>query len=51
MGIAILLLIISRLLEGENKLLNIGLDTVLLFIFFAVAEIRDKYFSMLFRKK
>jgi O-antigen/teichoic acid export membrane protein len=51
MGIAILLLIISRLLKGENKLLNIGLDTVLLFIFFAVAEIRDKYFSMLFRKK
>ena len=50
-GISIGLLIISRLMEGENKLLNIGLDTLLLFIFFAIAEKRDKYFSMLFRKQ
>jgi len=50
-GISIGLLIISRLLESENKLLNIGLDTLLLFIFFAVAESRDKFFSILFRKQ
>jgi hypothetical protein len=38
------------LLEGDNKVLNAALDTLLLLIFFAVAEIRDKFFTLLFKR-
>ena len=49
-ALAVTLLFISMLLEGENKFLNAALDTILLFIFFAVTEIRDKFFTLLFKK-
>jgi len=49
-ALAVALLFISLLLEGENKFLNAALDTILLLIFFAVTEIRDKFFTLLFKK-
>lgn len=49
-ALAIALLFISMLLEGDNKFLNAALDTLLLLIFFAVAEIRDKFFTLLFKR-
>jgi O-antigen/teichoic acid export membrane protein len=48
--LAVALLFVSVLLEGDNKFLNAALDTLLLLIFFAVAEFRDKFFSLLFKK-
>jgi hypothetical protein len=48
--LAVALLFVSVLLEGENKFLNASLDTLLLLIFFAVAEIRDKFFTLLFKR-
>lgn len=48
--LAVALLFISRLLEGEDKFLSSALDTLLLLIFFAVAEIRDKFFTLLFKR-
>lgn len=48
--LAISLLPVSGLLSGENKILNAALDTLLLLIFFAVAEIRDKFFTLLFKR-
>ena len=48
--LAVALLVVSRLLAGENKIVNIGVDTLLLFIFFAVAEKKDKYFTLLFKR-
>jgi hypothetical protein len=35
MMLAVALLVVSRLLAGENKIVSIGVDTLLLFIFFA----------------
>ncbi|MGE5348166.1 MAG: polysaccharide biosynthesis C-terminal domain-containing protein, partial [Actinomycetota bacterium] len=49
--LAISLLPVSGLLSGENKILNAALDTLLLLIFFAVAEIRDKFFTLLFKRR
>jgi O-antigen/teichoic acid export membrane protein len=49
-GLAIGLLIASRLLAGENKIINAGLDTLLLLIFFAVAEVKDRFFTLLFKR-
>lgn len=49
-ALAVTLLFVSMLLEGENKFLNATLDTILLLIFFAVTEIRDKFFTLLFKK-
>lgn len=48
--LAVALLFVSMLLAGENKILNTVIDTLLLFIFFAVAEIRDKFFTLLFKR-
>jgi len=48
--LAVALLFISMLLAVENKIINAVIDTVLLFIFFAVAEIRDKFFTLLFKR-
>lgn len=48
--LAVALLFVSILLEGENKILNAALDTLLLLIFFAVAEIRDRFFTLLFKR-
>jgi O-antigen/teichoic acid export membrane protein len=48
--LAVALLFVSMLLEGENKFFNAALDTLLLFIFFAVAEIKDRFFSLLFKR-
>jgi multisubunit Na+/H+ antiporter MnhE subunit len=49
--LAVVLLALSRLLAPENKITGIVFDTILLFIFFAVAEIKDKYFTLLFKRK
>jgi O-antigen/teichoic acid export membrane protein len=49
-ALATALLFISRLLEGENIIINMAIDTLLLFIFFAVAENRDKFFTLLFKR-
>jgi len=49
-ALAIVLLFVSRLLEGGNIIINMAVDTLLLFIFFAVAEIRDKFFTLLFKR-
>jgi len=49
--IAIGLLIISKLLAGENKIVNVTIDTMLLLVFFAVVEIRDKFFTLLFKRR
>ncbi|MDD3736531.1 MAG: polysaccharide biosynthesis C-terminal domain-containing protein [Bacteroidales bacterium] len=48
--LAVALLVVSMLLEGENKIVNIAVDTLLLLIFFAVAEIKDKFFTLLFKR-
>ncbi len=48
--LAVGLLIISRLLAGENKIVNIVVDTVLLMIFFAAAEIKDQFFTLMIRR-
>jgi len=44
------LLFLSGIVSGENKILNIILDTALLFVFFAVVEIKDKFFTLFFRR-
>jgi len=49
-ALAVGLLVVSRLIEGENKIVNIVLDTVLLMIFFAVAEIKDQFFTLMFKR-
>lgn len=49
-ALAVLLLFVSRLLEGRNIIINTVVDTVLLFIFFAFAEIRDRFFTLLFKR-
>lgn len=50
-ALAVTLLLFSRLLSPGNKITAIVFDTMLLFIFFAVAEIKDKYFSLLFKRE
>jgi O-antigen/teichoic acid export membrane protein len=49
-SLAVALLALSRLLAPENKITGIVFDTMLLLIFFAVAEIKDRYFSLLFKR-
>jgi O-antigen/teichoic acid export membrane protein len=49
-SLAVALLVLSRLLAPENKITGIVFDTMLLLIFFAVAEIKDRYFSLLFKR-
>lgn len=49
-ALAVALLAMSRLLAPENKITGIVFDTMLLLIFFAVAEIKDRYFSLLFKR-
>jgi O-antigen/teichoic acid export membrane protein len=49
-ALAVGLLIVSGLLEGENKIVNIVVDTVLLMIFFAVAEIKEQFFTLMFKR-
>ncbi|MDZ7633071.1 MAG: oligosaccharide flippase family protein [Bacteroidales bacterium] len=48
--LAVVLLAASKLLAVENKIVNIIVDTLLLMIFFAVAEIKDKYFTLMFKR-
>lgn len=48
--LAVALLALSRVLAPENKITGIAFDTMLLLIFFAVAEIKDRYFSLLFKR-
>lgn len=48
--LAVGLIVASRLLSGSHKILNITVDTLLIMIFFAVAEIKDRYFSLLFKR-
>jgi hypothetical protein len=40
----------SRILSGDSENMNIVLDTALLFIFFAVVEIKDNFFTLFFRR-
>jgi len=49
-ALAVGLLAVSGLLAGENKIVNIVVDTVLLMIFFAVAEIKDQFFTLIFKR-
>lgn len=49
-ALAVALLAMSRLLAPENKITGIVFDTMLLLSFFAVAEIKDRYFSLLFKR-
>lgn len=49
-ALAVGLLIASKLLSGQHKILNIAVDTLMLMIFFAVAEIKDRYFTLLFNR-
>jgi O-antigen/teichoic acid export membrane protein len=49
-SLALVFLLISRILEGENIIINTAVDTLLLFLFFAVAEIRDKFFTLMFKR-
>jgi len=50
LALAVLLLFVSRVLEGRNIIINTVVDTVLLFIFFTFAEIRDRFFTLLFKR-
>ncbi len=50
MGLAVALLFASGLVAGENKIVNAAVDTLLLFIFFAVAEMKDKYFTLMLKR-
>jgi len=49
-GIAVALLFLSGLLNGDNKIVNALVDTLLLFVFFAVAEKKDNYFTLLLKR-
>ncbi len=49
-ALAVGLLVASLLLAGENKIVNIVVDTVLLMIFFAAAEIKDQFFTLIFKR-
>ncbi|HNV65555.1 MAG TPA: oligosaccharide flippase family protein [Bacteroidales bacterium] len=49
-ALALAMLFISMMLSGDNKIVNAVIDTMLLLVFFAVAEYRDKYFTILFKK-
>lgn len=49
-ALAVALLFASMFLAGENKIINNALDTLLLLIFFAVAEIKDKFFTLMFKR-
>jgi O-antigen/teichoic acid export membrane protein len=49
--LAIALLVASGLAEGQNKVINIVKDTVLLMVFLGTVEIKDKYFSLFFRRR
>jgi predicted ferric reductase len=48
--LAVVLLFMSRIVSGDSENMNIILDTALLFIFFAVIEIKDKIFTLFFKK-
>ena len=48
--LSVVLLFLSGIVSGESEKMNIILDTALLFIFFAVAEIKDKFFTLFFRR-
>ncbi|MFZ2285737.1 MAG: oligosaccharide flippase family protein [Bacteroidales bacterium] len=48
--LAVGLVVAARQLSIENRFLNITVDTMLLMIFFAVAEIKDRFFSLLFNR-
>ncbi|MRR21422.1 polysaccharide biosynthesis protein [bacterium] len=50
-ALAVGLLAASRLIAGENKIVNIIVDTLLLMIFFAVAEIKEKFFTLMFIRR
>jgi O-antigen/teichoic acid export membrane protein len=49
-ALAVGLLVVSGLLEGENKIVNIVVVTLLLMIFFAVAEIKEQFFTLMFKR-
>jgi O-antigen/teichoic acid export membrane protein len=50
-ALSVILLMLSGILDGNNKILNIGKDTMLLFIFMAIVEKKDKYFTLMFKRR
>jgi hypothetical protein len=48
-ALAVTLYIFARALEGDNRILNIALDTGLLFVFFAAVQKKDRFFTLLFK--
>jgi O-antigen/teichoic acid export membrane protein len=48
---AILIIIVSRLVETDSTLINIFVDTILLSAFFVFAEKRDRFFSSLIPRR
>lgn len=46
-SLAVVLLLISGFAEGNNKTLNLTIDTALLMIFLGTVEVKDKFFSLL----
>jgi O-antigen/teichoic acid export membrane protein len=48
-ALAVTLYIVARVLEGDNRVLNIALDTGLLFVFFAAVQKKDRFFTLLFK--
>jgi len=50
-ALAVALLFISSLVEGQNKIFNIIKDTILMMIFLGTVEVQDKFFSLFFRRR
>ena len=48
-ALAVTLYVVARVLEGDNRVLNITLDTGLLFVFFAAVQKKDRFFTLLFK--
>ncbi|MCU0377544.1 MAG: oligosaccharide flippase family protein [Bacteroidales bacterium] len=46
--LALTLFAVARLLEGNNRILNIVIDTALLFVFFAAIQKKERFFTLLF---
>jgi O-antigen/teichoic acid export membrane protein len=49
--LAVVLLFMSRIVSGDNANMNIVFDTALLFIFFAVIEIKDNFFTLFLKRR
>lgn len=50
-ALAVMLLVLSGLVETDNKVVNIIADTALLLIFFVVVQIKDRFFTLLLKRR